>query len=199
MGHVAVIIDEGDRSIGGGTSEDGGTSSRVIARLKEFMADTSHRGSVVFIMMTNRPDKLDADMKRAGRFDMKLPFFPPADDEERLAIAKALLKKNDIPHRVRGWASIAEGLNGLSGAEIESVLLGSLDYAEEDGRKMVRASDILSAARDFIPSRDANVLQLMELLAVFECSSKRLLPERFQDVDTGQLNARLRALKALQL
>ena len=41
MGPIAVIIDEGDRSFGNGGGEGGddGTSSRVIARLKEFMAE----------------------------------------------------------------------------------------------------------------------------------------------------------------
>src|SRR5262249_32188111 len=70
IGNVIVIIDEGDRSFGSGGEEgdgDGGTSSRVIARLKEFMSDTSNRGRVLFILMTNRPDKLDVDIKRAGR------------------------------------------------------------------------------------------------------------------------------------
>ena len=36
-----MIIDEGDRAFGGSDEEgDGGTSSRVIARIKEFMSDT---------------------------------------------------------------------------------------------------------------------------------------------------------------
>ncbi|HEU4536122.1 MAG TPA: ATP-binding protein, partial [Polyangiaceae bacterium] len=38
IGHILVIIDEGDRAFGGGDGDgDGGTSSRVIARIKEFM------------------------------------------------------------------------------------------------------------------------------------------------------------------
>jgi transitional endoplasmic reticulum ATPase len=56
IGQIIVIIDEGDRAFGGGDGEtDGGTSSRVIARIKEFMSDTSNRGRVMFILMTNRP------------------------------------------------------------------------------------------------------------------------------------------------
>ena len=71
LGYVLLIIDEADRSLSSGDN-DGGTSSRVIARLKEFMSDTSHRGRVVILMMTNRPDKLDVDLKRPGRFDLKM-------------------------------------------------------------------------------------------------------------------------------
>src|SRR4030095_15874658 len=68
IGQVVVIIDEGDRAFGNTDGEgDGGTSSRVIARIKEFMSDTSNRGQILFLVMTNRPDKLDVDLKRAGR------------------------------------------------------------------------------------------------------------------------------------
>mgnify|MGYP003340935337 FL=1 len=44
MGPIAVIIDEGDRSFGnsGGEGGDEGTSSRVIARLKEFKIGRAH-------------------------------------------------------------------------------------------------------------------------------------------------------------
>ena len=80
IGQVIVIIDEGDRAFGNTDGEgDGGTSSRVIARIKEFMSDTANRGRILFIVMTNRPDKLDVDIKRAGRLDRKIPFLYVAD------------------------------------------------------------------------------------------------------------------------
>ena len=83
IGQIIVIIDEGDRAFGGGDGDgDGGTSSRVIARIKEFMSDTENRGRVLFILMTNRPDKLDIDIKRAGRLDRKIPFLYPQTGEE---------------------------------------------------------------------------------------------------------------------
>src|SRR5207248_199828 len=56
IGQMIVIIDEGDRAFGGSDGDgDGGTSSRVIGRIKEFMSDTENRGRVLFILMTNRP------------------------------------------------------------------------------------------------------------------------------------------------
>ena len=72
LGYVLLIIDEADRSMSGNDG-DGGTSSRVIARIKEFMSDTSHRGRIVVLMMTNWPDKIDIDLKRPGRLDYKVP------------------------------------------------------------------------------------------------------------------------------
>src|SRR5204862_1814300 len=54
IGQIIVIIDEGDRAFGGSDGDgDGGTSSRVIGRIKEFMSDTENRGRVLFILMTN--------------------------------------------------------------------------------------------------------------------------------------------------
>ena len=197
LGNTLVIIDEGDRSIGGGGGEgDGGVDSRVTARLKEFMSDTSHRGSIIFAMMTNRPDKLDADMKRPGRFDLKMPFFPPQSDDERVAITKALLRKNKIKHRVSDHAAFAQRVVGMTGAEIEAILLGSLNFAEDRGSTTVQDEDLFASANDFIPSRDAAMIRYMELLAVFECSSRSMLPERYKEMTTEELNADLRLQQA---
>ena len=97
MGPIAVLIDEGDRSFGnaGGEGGDEGTSSRVIARLKEFMSDTENRGQVLFIMLTNRPDRLDTDIKRPGRMDRKIPFFYCETASERAAVMGAVLRRYD--------------------------------------------------------------------------------------------------------
>ena len=97
IGQVIVIIDEGDRAFGNTDGDgDGGTSSRVIARIKEFMSDTSNRGRILFLVMTNRPDKLDLDLKRAGRLDKKIPFLYSQTPDEVEMVAKALLRKNKI-------------------------------------------------------------------------------------------------------
>ena len=94
IGQIVVIIDEGDRAFGSGDGEgDGGTSSRVIARIKEFMSDTENRGRVLFILMTNRPDKLDVDIKRAGRLDRKIPFLYPQTAEEVERILQAQFRR----------------------------------------------------------------------------------------------------------
>ena len=101
LGQVIVIIDEGDRAFGNTDGDgDGGTSSRVIARIKEFMSDTSNRGRILFLVMTNRPDKLDVDLKRAGRLDRKIPFLYSQTPEEVEMVARALIRKNKIKTEV---------------------------------------------------------------------------------------------------
>jgi SpoVK/Ycf46/Vps4 family AAA+-type ATPase len=69
-------------------------SSRVLARIKKFMSDTSNRGRILSLVMTNRPDKLDVDLKRAGRLDRKIPFLYSQCAEEVEQVARAVSRKN---------------------------------------------------------------------------------------------------------
>ena len=203
IGQVVVIIDEGDRAFGNTDGEgDGGTSSRVIARIKEFMSDTSNRGRILFLVMTNRPDKLDVDLKRAGRLDRKIPFLYVQTPEEVELVAKALLRKNKIKTDV-DLASIRQSFSskliGYSNADIEAVLLlANEDAARESGGDApVLVSHFERAAIDYFPSRDVELLEYMELLAVFESSSRRLLPAKYASLTPEDLDAKLRHLRAI--
>jgi transitional endoplasmic reticulum ATPase len=196
LGYVLLIIDEADRSLSAGES-DGGTSSRVIARLKEFMSDTDHRGRVVILMMTNRPDKLDVDLKRPGRFDLKIPFFFPEEPEERERVLRAVLKRHRIAASELNFTGAVAGTAGYSAAEIEAVVLAAQNRAHEQDRDVVGQEDLDGAVADVIPSRDTRMLEYMELLAVFEASARRMLPDRYKDVGTDEVQQRLDALRGV--
>jgi len=196
LGYVLMIIDEADRSMGGQNTSDSGSSSRVIARLKEFMSNTEHRGRVVVVMMTNRPDKIDIDLKRPGRLDYKIPFFFPQDDETREAIVNALVRKNKV-QLVEGvdGSLLGEKLTGYSAAEIEAVLLRAMRLCVEDGEQLVSGDHLIRATEDVIPSRDTRMLEYMEMLAVFEASSKQMLPAKYRDLQVDQIQQRLDELQ----
>jgi transitional endoplasmic reticulum ATPase len=196
LGYVLLIIDEADRSLSSGSDGDGGTSSRVVARIKEFLSDTEHRGRVVTLMMTNRPDKIDTDLKRPGRFDVKVPFFFPEEDEERLAILQAITRKNklDLADGIE-WAPVVDGTTGYSGAELESVLLAAARLASIEDREELTQADLVQAVKDVIPSRDTRMLEFMEMLAVFEASARRMLPARHSELSTEEVHARLDKLR----
>jgi len=201
IGQVVVIIDEGDRAFGNTDGEgDGGTSSRVIARIKEFMSDTSNRGRILFLVMTNRPDKLDVDLKRAGRLDRKIPFLYSQTPEEVENIARASVKKNKIKADV-DFASIRDGFStklvGYSNADVEAVILMANDDAARDEVATVSADRFVRAASDYFPSRDVELLEYMELLAVFEASSRRLLPAKYSNITPEELDLRMRQLRAV--
>ena len=201
IGQVVVIIDEGDRAFGSRDGEsDGGTSSRVIARIKEFMSDTSNRGRILFLVMTNRPDKLDVDLKRAGRLDRKIPFLYSQTPEEVEQVATALIKKNRLKTSVDLATmrdTFSAKLVGYSNADVEAVLLMANDDAarEAGGDAPIKAQHLERAATDYFPSRDAELLEYMELLAVFEASSRRLLPPKYAALTPEELDERLRRLR----
>jgi SpoVK/Ycf46/Vps4 family AAA+-type ATPase len=197
MGQVVVIIDEGDRALGSQDGEgDGGTSSRVMARLKEFMSDTQNRGRIVFIVMTNRPDKLDVDLKRAGRLDRKIPFLYPQEASEVEGILLAQLRKQGISSEMefpRDRETTSAKLIGYSNADLEAVVLLANEYARQGP---VNAEHLALAIRDYLPSRDVEMLAYMELLAVFEASNRRMLPPKYANLEVDELNAELHALRA---
>lgn len=90
-----VFVDEVDQqfqSRNGGIGDNTGVNQRMQATLFEFMSNTAYRGKVLWLAASNRPDLLDPAMKREGRFDEKIPFFPP-DARERALIIPALLAK----------------------------------------------------------------------------------------------------------
>jgi SpoVK/Ycf46/Vps4 family AAA+-type ATPase len=204
IGQVLVIIDEGDRAFGSGADGDGdgGTSSRVIARIKEFMSDTSNRGRILFILMTNRPDKLDVDIKRAGRLDKKIPLLYAQTAEEVEAVLAAQMRKQRLESGLAfpaDRAAVSEPIVGLSNADIEAIVLLAAEIAAgvDAGASSVRVGreHMQQAIADYLPSRDVKMLEYMELLAVFEASNRKMLPKKYESISAEELQARLEVLR----
>ncbi|WP_374565180.1 ATP-binding protein [Ideonella sp.] len=198
MGPIAVLIDEGDRSFGnsGGEGGDEGTSSRVIARLKEFMSDTENRGQVLFVMLTNRPDKLDTDIKRPGRMDRKIPFFYAETAADRAAVVQAVVRRYDaaLACDVAGTTALCESLGGYSNADLEALTLLGLEFRERE--PALSLLDALQRAKDdFMPPQERDMIDFMELLAVSETSRRSLLPPRFQSLSIEDIQTRLRSAR----
>ena len=200
IGNILVIIDEGDRAFGNsGGDGDGGTSSRVIARIKEFMSDRENRGRVLFVLMTNRPDKLDIDIKRAGRLDRKIPFFYASEPEGIEVVLLAQLRRHKIQHDIefpRDRDMISMPLLGYSNADLEAVILLANNLLPDDA-STVDANILQRAIHDFLPSRDERMLEYMELLAVFESSSRSMLPPKYREMPVEDLHQRMNELKLL--
>ena len=218
MGPIALLIDEGDRSFGRqGDDADGGTSSRVIARLKEFMSDPENRGQVLFILLTNRPDKLDTDIKRPGRLDRKIPFFYAETAAERAAVIGAVFERYRVPVDFPEAHLLAacEGLEGYSNADLEALALLAAEFAERaeridsslpsppDARVRTGAAatpavsrEVLARAiEDFMPPQETAMVGYMEMLAVAETSRRSLLPQRFRSLSAREVQERLAELR----
>jgi transitional endoplasmic reticulum ATPase len=202
IGNVIVIIDEGDRSFGSGADSggDAGTSSRVVARLKEFMSDTTNRGRVLFVLMTNRPDKLDIDIKRAGRLDRKIPFLYAQEPDAIEQVLLAQLRKHNLKADLefpRDRETVSQNLLGYSNADLEAIILLAYNYAAEEatGEINIDKEKIIQATKDYLPSRDVEMLEYMELLAVFEASNRKMLPTKYANLSVEELQHRLAELR----
>jgi ATP-dependent 26S proteasome regulatory subunit len=122
---------------------------------------------------------VDEATKRPGRLgDLKIPFFFAADDPE--AVIRLSAKRNNIALKAQDLSEVLELVKGYSAAELEAVVLRSRWFARRAGRRNVTLDDLIAAAKDYIPSRNDKMIEYMELLAVLEASSMRMLPEKYK-------------------
>jgi len=202
MGPVIVVIDEadaalGDRQAGG----DSGTSSRVFAMIAAQMGDTRYRGRLVWMLMTSRPDLLPIDLKRQGRAEVHLPLFSPRGAAEVATMVAIMARKNKTQLEP-GIDTQELADRGLSGADLESIVLAARRQALVQGRETIQQADLEGAARDFIPSAQGLEKEKQEINAVLECTSLRFLPEpwRARIEETGgraKLQERLAVINRL--
>ncbi len=182
LGPVVVIIDEADAALGSReASGDAGTSSRVFSMIASQMGDTRYRGRILWMLLTSRPDLLPVDLKRQGRAEVHIPLFYPAEDGEFRAMFVAMARKNKVALAADAAAHLAVGESGLSGSDIESVVLAAHRFVLAAGRGEVTRADLDGAIGDFLPSAQGLEREAQELAAVLECTSRGFLPERWRE------------------
>src|SRR5215472_12809412 len=196
---VAVMVDEADAFLGNReASGDSGTSSRVFASIASFMGNTEFRGKIVWFLLTARPDLLPVDLKRQGRAEEHLALFYPQSDAERDELFKVICKKARVDVALPSFAAlIPEKGKHLSGADIEAMLVRARFKALAEGREKVTADDIKNVITDFVPPSYPLEIELQNLAAVQECTSRELLPENFRTMDRDLITSRIRELKTM--
>jgi SpoVK/Ycf46/Vps4 family AAA+-type ATPase len=199
MSPIVVIVDEADAQLGNRSSSgDSGVGNRVFAQIAQFMGNTELRGKVLWFLLTCRPDLLPVDLKRQGRAEEHIALFYPDTDEERLAIWRAMQKKTgaqiDSPEADKVYL---ERGGTLSGADVEAVLVRARMQRAMKGDGPMDADDLKAALEDFIPPSYPTEIELQNLVAVLECTSKSLLPEKYRRMDRGDVTRRAGELAAL--
>ena len=117
-------------------------------------------GRILFLVMTNRPDKLDVDLKRAGRLDRKIPFLYSQTPEEVEQVARALVAQEQGEDRRstsrRSATTFSAKLVGYSNADVEAVvLMANDDAAREAGGDAPVTARALRARRGRLLPRAA--------------------------------------------
>src|SRR6266478_1879506 len=190
---IAVIVDEADAQLGDRSSSgDSGVSNRVFAQIAQFMGNTELRGKVIWFLLTCRPDLLPVDLKRQGRAEEHIALFYPDSDEERLAMWRAMQKKTGSQLSSPDSEKLFLERGGtLSGADIEAVLVRARMRSAMANEAQIGVDDLKAALEDFIPPSYPNEIELQNLVAVLECTSKSLLPEKFRRMDRAEVTRRV--------
>src|SRR5262249_42333365 len=152
-----------------------------------FMGNTELRGKVIWFLLTCRPDLLPVDLKRQGRAEEHIALFYPDTAEEGCALLVAMQKKCGIRPAPGGEQYIAGRRAGLSGADIEAVLARARMKSALRNSAAVTCEDLAAVLDDFVPPSYPSEIERQNLVAVLECTSRSLLPERFRTADRNEL------------
>jgi len=112
----------------------------------------------------------------------------------------ALCRKHKLKTEIefpRDRERLSEKLVGYSNADLEALALLANNYAADAlGPESAVTVDFFDkAVSDYLPSRDVEMLEYMELLAVFEASNRRMLPKKYAGMSIDELQTRLAQLQ----
>lgn len=199
MAPVAVMIDEADTFLGHREDKQGdGSSSRVFAQIANFMGNTAYRGKIIWFLITSRPDLIPIDLKRQGRAEEHLALFYPETDEEKIELFEKMKEKTKIKVENFPLNTIFKKISfDLSGADIEAILVRGKMHAAMERRAIVSKEDLEQTIKDFIPPNYPHEIELQNLVAVLECTSREMLPKKYQNMDRNKLASEIQSLKQL--
>jgi SpoVK/Ycf46/Vps4 family AAA+-type ATPase len=199
MAPVAVMIDEADAFLGDRDQEgDSGTSNRVFAQIASFMGNTQYRGKIIWFLITCRPDLIPIDLKRQGRAEEHLALFYPETNKDREDLFYTLVKKLNLKLRQFSISGLFKRFpHEFSGADLEAVLIRANHRAAMANRTMVDREDMEEAMGDFVPPAYPYEIELQNLVAVLECTSKEMVPKKFQKKTRTDLVKDIQELKSL--
>ena len=199
MAPVGVMIDEADAFLGDRDQEgDSGTSNRVFAQIASFMGNTEYRGKIIWFLITCRPDLIPIDLKRQGRAEEHLALFYPESKKDREDLFRTLVRKLDLDIRNFSIADLFKKYDHeYSGADLEAVLVRAKLLAAMGDRVFVKREDMEEAMGDFVPAAYPHEVELQNLVAVLECTSKEMIPSRFQKLPRSKIISDIQELKTL--
>lgn len=174
---VGVFIDEIDQAFSSRTDGSSGSSvnANLFGMLLAEMAKPENRGKILWLAATNYPNKVDEALKRAGRFDKKVPFFAP-NEAERYQVFLYHLKKHGFKiEDENSLSKIVSDTDGYTQAEIEAVVV----KAEELMRRkqdMADPMEMLMLAKSYMISAQNENIKKMEDLALMDCNDAEFIP-----------------------
>jgi SpoVK/Ycf46/Vps4 family AAA+-type ATPase len=176
---VVVFVDEIDQSIGrrsAGPEGDSGTNRRLFGKMLEFMGDNNHRGDVLWIGASNRPDLLDNAM--ISRFDAVMAILHPYALEERKHILEVMEENINVTYSQEikdDLEEIAKKLEGSSGRAIETIVRRASDLANS---AEIGKNDLLKAIGLYKPNTDIKQIDEQTIYALMATNFTDMLPDK---------------------
>ncbi len=199
MSPVGVMIDEADAFLGDRNQNgDSGTSNRIFAQIANFMGNTEYRGKIIWFLITCRPDLLPIDLKRQGRAEEHLALFYPETTEEKEDLFQTLIRKLKIKIQKFSISDILKKYRfDCSGADLEAILIRAKFNAAMNNHIIITRDDLDETIRDFIPPAYPHEIDLQNLVAFLECTSREMVPKKFINMDRNKVIQEIQQLKTL--
>lgn len=144
-------------------SEEGGVTSRVVNQLLTSLDSIELNTGIIVLAATNRPDRVDSALLRAGRFDQMIMIGVP-DEDARKEIFKVHTRKMPLKTDV-DLDRLAKETDSFVGADIQSVCREAGLYAlREKANKvsMKNFEDALSTVDSSVDEEILNIYNEME-------------------------------------
>lgn len=139
----------------------------------------------IIIAATNRPDRLDPALIRAGRFDRIVPMNFP-DTQARLEILRihtSIYRKVPLSDDVN-LEEIAERTEFFTGAELEELIMRAIENALRKDKEIVSQEDFLEALETFaipITQRKQQIQKYREFTRLFTNDLRLLTREEKEE------------------
>ncbi len=141
-----ILFDEIDSLAVSRSSADAQYQKSMVTQLLALLDGLEERGKVFVIATTNRPDDIDAALRRPGRFDQVIQMGPP-DERGRIAIFRHYLKPLVLtPELDRDCLAtkLASLTPGLTGADIAHFCQNAARICVKEASRMESPLDNLA-------------------------------------------------------
>ena len=186
---VGVFMDEIDQSMSRGQGgSDGGSrvNANLFGMLLSEMSKPENRGKIIWIAATNYPNNVDEALKRAGRFDKKIPFFAPSA-KERAAVFKLHIMKTQYSDDGLDIDKLVKATDGYTQAEIESIVVKALELTKR-ARNPKLTQETMDRALSYMLSNQNDKIREMEDIALKECNDQEFIPQAYKERHQSLVN-----------
>jgi transitional endoplasmic reticulum ATPase len=121
---------------------------RILSQLLREIDNLRDAKGVILLAATNRLERIEPALLRSGRFDYKIPFAEP-DAVDRAAIMQLCCRRVPLASDV-DFADFAERMDGLTGADLESICKKATLLAIAEFQAGRRAAPFVVLRADFL-------------------------------------------------